>query len=582
MKNLFFAFLQRGPLILALTLHVPGTAQDREPERAGFNDILVTEIHADPDGITGLPQAEFLEIFNRSGDPVQLKNWILQDASQGSGAHFPSGILEPGHYAILCADRHMDLFSGYGTVIGLDGMPALNNSGDAVTLRDSTGRTIFHIEYSDSWYRDHLKQDGGWSLEMIDILTPCAGGGNWAASNDPLGGTPAESNSVAGIFADIEPPRVTGVEVIHQELIHLLMSEKIPQHSLAGLEWTIFGGTAVDSVFSIPPELDRLAVQFLVPMDSSQLYTIEIEGIQDCHGNTIAGDNSAQFGIPVPCMPGDLRINEILFNPSVGGVDYVELYNISSRLLTASDLILAASDPSDTAAVLDYASLSSLPKLIYPFDFLLLTTDAGMVLDRYYSPSPGKFLDVPGMPNYPDDEGVVTVLRRDLAVIDRVAYSADWHYSLLDDENGVSLERIDPTGPAADADNWHSAASRAGFGTPGYLNSSVYMVDDQGGFTVSPEVFTPDGDGSEDFTTIRYTLDDPGYTGNIRIFDAAGRLIRHLARNETLGTSGFFRWDGDTDRGARARSGLYLVRIDLFTPDGRRKKIHLEVALTAL
>ena len=35
-----------------------------------------------------------------------------------------------------------------------------------------------------SWYQNEVKKDGGWTLEMIDTKSPCAGISNWKASTD--------------------------------------------------------------------------------------------------------------------------------------------------------------------------------------------------------------------------------------------------------------------------------------------------------------------------------------------------------------------------------------------------------------
>lgn len=55
-----------------------------------------------------------------------------------------------------------------------------------------------------------IKEDGGWSLEMIDPSNPCQGDANWTASEDVSGGTPGEINSVFGENADDVPPMLVG------------------------------------------------------------------------------------------------------------------------------------------------------------------------------------------------------------------------------------------------------------------------------------------------------------------------------------------------------------------------------------
>jgi hypothetical protein len=147
----------------------------------------------------------------------------------------------------------------------------------------------------------------------------------------------------------------------------------------------------------------------------------------------------------------------------------------------------------------------------------------------------------------------------DMAVLDELEYTNDWHYKLLDDEDGVSLERINPEKPIQDPGNWHSAAQSAGFATPGYKNSSYLNPGISEGFTLTPEVFSPDQDGFEDILAIQYAFDKPGNLLNIYIFDTDGRRVSHLVKNETVGQEGYYTWDGINDDGTRARVGIYII-----------------------
>jgi flagellar hook assembly protein FlgD len=122
-------------------------------------------------------------------------------------------------------------------------------------------------------------------------------------------------------------------------------------------------------------------------------------------------------------------------------------------------------------------------------------------------------------------------------------------------------------------------ASSVGFATPGYNNSVLTELESGNEVSIQPEVFTPNGDGLDDFTLINYNFSQSGYVVNVTIFDAKGRLINQLVRNETPGLQGFYKWDGLTDEGEKARSGLYIILVDLFDLNGNRKKLKKEVAI---
>ena len=69
------------------------------------------------------------------------------------------------------------------------------------------------------------------------------------------------------------------------------------------------------------------------------------------------------------------------------------------------------------------------------------------------------------MPSFSDDIGDVIILNSQGAIIDEVKYSDKWHFPLISNTEGVSLERINYDAPSV-KDNFHSAATSAGYGTP--------------------------------------------------------------------------------------------------------------------
>ena len=66
---------------------------------------------ADPSPVVGLPAREYIELHNRSGDPVNLKNWSLSDGN--SNSVFPERIIAPGSFMILCQLGDTALFNRY-------------------------------------------------------------------------------------------------------------------------------------------------------------------------------------------------------------------------------------------------------------------------------------------------------------------------------------------------------------------------------------------------------------------------------------------------------------------------------------
>jgi hypothetical protein len=170
------------------------------------------------------------------------------------------------------------------------------------------------------------------------------------------------------------------------------------------------------------------------------------------------------------------------------------------------------------------------------------------------------------------------------SIIDEIAYSEKWHFPLIDNPQGVALERIDYNDtslvPAKQEKNWHSAATSVGYGTPTYKNSQYRTNEEaQGQINVSPEIVSPDNDGHDDFATIEFSFPGAGYVASITIFDASGRPVRYLQQNALCGTRGNFRWDGLGEKNQKLPAGIYIIYTEVFNLQGKRKHFKNPIVL---
>ncbi|MBQ1408260.1 MAG: lamin tail domain-containing protein [Bacteroidales bacterium] len=265
---------------------------------------------------------------------------------------------------------------------------------------------------------------------------------------------------------------------------------------------------------------------------------------------------------------GVVLISEILFNPPLGGSDYVELYNPGSDAVDISQLRLASMKGDSIVKLFAIADRG----LLMPHDYLVVTTDAAFVSGNYTVRYPSKMIEVSKMPSYNDASGIVMVCTIDSTVLDRFDYNEKMHSRLLRDREGVALERRSFDAPTQEASNWYSAASTDGYGTPTYANSQSYeFLFLNGSFHIEEPLFSPDGDGYNDLLDISFSLENCDMSANIFIYDAMGRPIRYLSRGVLLGCSGVVTWDGIDESGRPVPRGKYVVVIEAYNESGAKQ-----------
>lgn len=505
-------------------------------------DVVISEIMADPTPQVGLPNAEFLELKNVSATAFNLTGWRISDAT-GTATITANFILQPDSFVILCSNTNVTAFSVFGRAIGVTSFPSLDNDGELLTLRSPQNRVIHSVSYTTEWYQSEIKKDGGWSLEMIDTKNPCSGMSNWKASNDNSGGTPGRINSLNAVNADASPPQLKRAYTADSITIILVFDEPLDSASGAMIANYSINGLTIVSAASIAPLFTTVQLKLSSPLQARTVYTITASNVTDCKGNAIGIYNKAKIGLPENAVALDIVINEILFNPKPNGFDYVEFYNRSNKIIDVSRLYIANRNSSGVLSSIN--KLSEQPFYVFPGDYIVVTEDAASLKMQYLVKNADAFLLLSSLPSFPDDEGTVVLVNVNSVVIDEVNYFDDWQFDLIADDEGVALERIDPDGPSQNKNNWHSAASTAGYGTPGYQNSQYKQTGTiNATIEINPKIFSPDNDGFDDIATIQYQLSQGGYVANITIFDAGGRPVRYLVKNDLLSNKGSWTWDG--------------------------------------
>lgn len=523
-----------------------------------YNDLIITEIMVDPTPAIGLPPVEYLELYNRSGKTIALKNWTLVMGSRK--AVFPDIGLESGQYLLLCQAADVGLFENV-SVCGLNTF-SLTNEGSVLSLYRADHKLIFSLSYQLNWWETEFR-DGGYALEMLDVDNPCGESENWGVSASASGGTPGLVNSRAAPNNDTTPPKVLRADVSGPTELILVANEKLDSlNAVLGAEIMLTGKRITARALQ-PPAFKNLKLTFDTPLLKTGQYQLTVRNLADCEGNLLR-ETSIEVGLPSEADSGDVVINEILFNPRPGGSDFVELYNRSSKFIDLQDWSLGNIRDGKPDVI---RSLTTDHFMFAPHAYLVLATDVNGVTDFYQQSGSAAFIEM-SLPSFSDAEGGVVLMDKAKRLFDRFDYNEQMYDPLIREPEGVSLEKVDFEKASDLPGNWHSAAATSGGATPGYLNSQIRNKTNVDVFTVEPEVFIPENDGDLGYAKINFQLTSPGRIGTIRIFDINGRYVRNLLNNQLIGTHGTVLWDGKTDSGTIVNTGYYLIWIECFDQSG--------------
>lgn len=259
--------------------------------------------------------------------------------------------------------------------------------------------------------------------------------------------------------------------------------------------------------------------------------------------------------------PGVAVVSEIMYRPSDGGSEWIE---ISCR--EAAGISLSRWYLSDATGTKRLISAGDLP--LGPGGYAVLAQDSAL-FTRDHPLCPAAVVEPEGGWPWLNDGGdEVALYDLDGTLIERVQYC-----DLVGEERGRSIERFSSDVCSSFPGGlWHRSSSPSG-STPGETNSiDLPAVPPHGSVEVSPNPFCPARDGA---VWIR-GMSAAWETGLlVRVFDIDGVEVARLFGG-TGGARAFScEWDGRAAGGRESPTGLYICVVEFMTQGGgvcRREK----------
>ena len=512
------------------------TGLDTLKIRYPFGTILINEFMSAPNN----DQSEFVELFAfRNLDMIE---WSISDN------HLDPVLLNTisvssGDFIVVLSDSNMmDILDGNAHLFFPFNFPSLNNSGDGIYLFDHTESVIDSLNYDTDWPLTSER-----STEKIRQSYTSNGSSNWLLADENISMTPGANNSVMVLDVDgmiiLDSITYSPIPPYPDSVVTIL----IPIVN-AGVE-------SFDGTFSIEMNDDEIGDGTIPRISMGDTIIIEskiVSPISGLHSISIILDivddgnyenNIATFLLPVRYLFGSVLVNEFFPLPDSTESEFVEIIpqtNVNINNWTIRDL-------GGAKGVLPNLDLSA-------FTYCLITDDSSflnIISDTSILILPGN-----GLPGLNNSSETIYILDHTESVIDSVHYNENWSFM---DSRSVEKYRI--TDISNEPNNWGISVGEAGK-TPGFQNSLFFSdLPSKGSVAISPDPFSPDGDGIDDELTITYSLPYLGAAIRWEIIDMAGRVIAKPYYNYQVGQNGKLTWNGKRDNGKSARIGIYVMKI---------------------
>ena len=535
---------------------------------------------------------EFIELHNPSElETVDLDGWSISDGDANDfirewdrspgdsigSATVVSGttLLTPGQFALVLDPEYFQGGEGgwyaieestlvvtvENTTLG-DGL----STNDRVILYDPDGDTV--STFGTPGWDDAFPGDpgDGVSWERIDP-TGEDEEGNWTVSQDPSGSTPGKRNSpsipinisVSDSSLTVDPidpdegDKVDLTGIVRNKGI--LETPSFEVHFFLDLDSDgRIEGAEIQQIEIIGIPIlpgDSLSVSGSVRLGESGYFTLGVAVVQPDDGDTT--DNICRREIKVGDTASRVVLNEIYYDPLDGGEEWIEIFN---RSMGSLDLMGWKFSDNKVIGRLQGESI-----LLERGSYAVLVGDSTALVERFPELLHGQVIEVVPFPSLGNRGDTLSLATADGYVSDRIEYMSQWG-----GRKGISLERVNPNDATSGPSNWGSSVDSRG-STPGNRNS-IYqgLESEEASLWVTPEIFSPDGDGRDDHVVIGYLLPVPRARVRMEVYSTIGHRVKVILNQVESGSEGLSVWDGKDEGGRVLPVGIYVVYLEAIDP----------------
>lgn len=424
-------------------------------------DILFNEMMVDPIPPVGLPEAEYVELYNASEVAICLQGWQMH--INNTSYPFEASVIPAHSYLLLCKNDAVASLQAYGNCVGFSSF-SLPNAGAQLRLSSPQHSSIHAVRYNKTWYHDPNKDDGGWSLAQINPHNSCGGGLNWQASAHELGGSPAQQN--AHWNTTVVEPKMSQLLVNDNSSLSLHFNQQMQIDELQDpSHYSVDKGIGHPFQVMITDTAHSILLLFQQPLQQATTYQLTIEGLlHNCIGQAMSTPPHTSFMLNKIAESGDILIHEVMPDPlpsqGLPPYEYIELYNTANAPISLAQWQLHIDDK----------KLRLPAQLIAPHSYLLLCGSSSAEALSSYAPTQALAGFV-----LRNTQGRISLCNADGQLIHHIAYHSNWHEDGKAD-GGWSLEMIDTDSYCLSADNWGSSVAATG-GSPGHANSIEGTVE---------------------------------------------------------------------------------------------------------
>ena len=519
-------------------------------------DVVISELMPDPEPVVGLPAFEYVELQNRSKHNIDVTNWTLAVGSKTF--RLPALTLNADSVVIISTTDGANALKIFGKAFGLfSSKTTLSNEGTSLVLRDKNRKTIDATSYTASNLNG---SEGGRSIISKRVVFPCLTDDYWQITSDEKGGTPGRAEPI--IAKPFQTLRILKSYIDDDNAVHIAMNQSVdsfaatqPLHYL--LSESEF---EINSISVIPPYFNEISLSLNKPLVAGNVLTISLLPSYCLCDSSLTSDTlKTRVALPEKAGKDDVILSEIRFEPLTGYPEFIEIQNVSNKVIDAGSLALRVTSASGNATEAKFSS----SQLLFPKEFRAYFDE----VDSMQCPLNEQSQVWKGKPNFTSEEGQLELLDTTGKVFETVHYNQDWQFVLLNEKRGHSLERVSAQLPANEANSWQTSAYPCG--TPGIANSQQILGNqDNPRLTLSAETIgltlalLPKVD-------ICLTNLPLGGMVTVQLFDALGRHVCWVSRNQLAGNMYCSSWYGKNENQQIVDNGIYIIFVRWIHPKGK-------------